>query len=314
MKLEEIGFYTLSDDRATRATHKTRLERCEVLVTDACNFKCGYCRSNNICGNTKTDNIRETLAYWFKHNLRNIRFSGGEPTLHPDLADLVKEAKANGCERVAISTNGSKSLETYDKLLLAGVDDFSISLDACDAVKGDEMAGVNGIWEKVIKSIQYLSARAYTTVGMVFNEHNIHQASETIRFADSLGVSDIRILSSAQYNRALDNLSGIDDLLAKYPILRYRVNRFRQGKQVRGINDSDSNRCRLVLDDMAVMRGKHYPCIIYLREQGEPIGDMNDDFRIARYKWSKRTDTHKDPICRRNCLDVCVDYNNKAEK
>jgi hypothetical protein len=75
---------------------------------------------------------------------------------------------------------------------------------------------------------------------------------------------------------------------------------------------TDARRCRLAFDDMAVMGGQHYPCIIYLREGGAPIGPVGHGMREARRQWVSKHDSFADPICRANCLDVCVDYNNVA--
>ena len=49
MKLEDIGFYTLTDERAANTCKDSRLSRCELILTDVCNFKCPYCdkKSNN---------------------------------------------------------------------------------------------------------------------------------------------------------------------------------------------------------------------------------------------------------------------------
>lgn len=44
MKLEEIGFYTLCDERAKNANETSPMWRCEMILTSACNFKCPYCR------------------------------------------------------------------------------------------------------------------------------------------------------------------------------------------------------------------------------------------------------------------------------
>jgi molybdenum cofactor biosynthesis enzyme MoaA len=44
MKLEDIGFYTLSDARAFNSSYNSDLMRCELILTDRCNFKCVYCR------------------------------------------------------------------------------------------------------------------------------------------------------------------------------------------------------------------------------------------------------------------------------
>lgn len=67
------------------------------------------------------------------------------------------------------------------------------------------------------------------------------------------------------------------------------------------------------MDDMAVAGGFHYPCIIYMREQGDPIGEIDDDIRQKRSEWVHSHDPKSDPICLKNCLDVCVDYNNKVD-
>jgi len=44
MKLEKIGFYTLSDYRARNVTIKSPIQRGELILTDRCNLKCPYCR------------------------------------------------------------------------------------------------------------------------------------------------------------------------------------------------------------------------------------------------------------------------------
>ena len=44
MRLEEIGFYTLSDERAKNVSSTSRMQRTEMLVTGRCNFSCPYCR------------------------------------------------------------------------------------------------------------------------------------------------------------------------------------------------------------------------------------------------------------------------------
>jgi hypothetical protein len=130
-----------------------------------------------------------------------------------------------------------------------------------------------------------------------------------------LGVSDIRIIPSAQFNKMLSAVSRLsDDFINKYPILKYRVNNIRQNRHVRGLQEHDCNRCRLVWDDMAVAGNYHFPCIIYLREKGDPIGEIGPKMRQERFDWSKTHDCLKDEICRRNCLDVCVAHNRFKEK
>jgi molybdenum cofactor biosynthesis enzyme MoaA len=299
------------------------LWRCELLLTDACNFNCPYCRGPNQYskGTLSFDEAKHIVDLWASHNLKNIRFSGGEPTLMKYLVELVAYTKSKGVERIAISTNGSASTELYDDLIDAGVNDFSISLDACCSSVGDMMAGgITGIWEVIAKNIEHISKRSYTTVGVVLTDDNFDQLIDTIEFADSLGVSDIRIISSAQWNNYLKfaELFSKHELSNKHKILNYRIQHFRENVNVRGLGDEDSNRCGLVLDDMAIAGNYHFPCIITMREGIAPIGTIDnktmDEIRQERYEWFKNTDIKKCKQCKDNCLDVCRTFNNKYEE
>ncbi len=314
MKLEDIGFYTLSDERARNACVSSPLMRCELLVTDQCNFNCPYCRGSGVKGDMRFGDALAILHYWLTNGLKNLRISGGEPTLWPYLAILAKAARSDGVERVAISTNGSASPELYDTLIDAGVNDFSVSLDGGCCATGDRMAGgIPGMWDVVVENIRLISSKTYCTVGMVFTEDNVNEAREAVEFAAELGVSDIRVIPSAQYNQALESLKSLpEEMLSRFPILKYRVGNLRNGDHVRGMEKLAPKRCYLALDDMAVAGDKHYPCIIYLREGGDAIGKVGEKCREERSEWVAGHDCDTDPICRKNCLDVCVAYNTKC--
>jgi hypothetical protein len=204
-------------------------------------------------------------------------------------------------------------MELYKELINAGVNDFSVSLDACCSAYGDKMAGgIDGIWDKVVSNIKELSKLTYVSVGVVLTEETLCDVEEIVDFADGLGVADIRIIPSAQFDGFMNIARYIrKDILDRHPILKYRVNNVLNGVHVRGLHETDNHRCPLILDDMAIAGNFHFPCVIYMREQGNPIGKVGPYMRQEREKWMKNHDTHCDTICKKNCLDVCIDYNNK---
>jgi pyruvate-formate lyase-activating enzyme len=307
--LDRIGFYTLSDERARTASKSTPLTRCELVLTARCNFACPYCR--HVGREMTFEDAARTVTMWAKGGLRNVRFSGGEPTLWDGLVELVELARKLGIGRVALSTNGSAEIGQYMTLVEQGVNDLSISLDACCAADGDKLAGMRrGAWGRVVSNIRALSPICYVTVGVVLTEDNAGKVEDIIRFAHGLGVADIRIIPAAQRGTAFDPVRVDQGILDSHPILAYRVANINSGLAVRGMRENDAHRCGLVLDDMAVTGGLHYPCIIYMREGGEAIGRVGNNMRRERAEWSQTHDTHADQICRNNCLDVCVDYNN----
>lgn len=321
MKLEKIGFYTLSDNRVKNTSEISQMKRCEMIITEYCNFKCPYCRGlkDAIYGKRR---LKELSLTEIQHNidlwcadepLENIRFSGGEPTLHKDIVEIVRYSKRMGITRIAISTNGSNKIGLYEELVNAGVNDFSISLDACCADDGDKMAGgVTGSWDKVVENIELISKLSYVSVGVVLTPENIDKTIETIEFAHRLGVADIRIISSAQWNKPIPRLNEVQtEIRNAHPILDYRIKRFAEGRNVRGMTETDSKKCALVLDDSVIAGDFHFPCVIYMREKGSQIGRVSENMRTERKKWFENHDCFGDKICRENCLDVCIDYNNK---
>jgi len=320
-KLDNIGFYTMYDERVKNTSQHSQMKRCEMIITEYCNFSCPYCRGlkDEIYGSRKLkqlslSEIKQNIDYWCeKEPLEAIRFSGGEPTLHKYIREIVAYAKEKNISRIAISSNGSNKMELYRELIELGVNDFSISLDACCAIDGDKMAGgIEGSWDIVVSNIREISKLTYVTVGVVLTPENIDSTIDTITFAHDLGVSDIRIISSAQWNEPIPRLHEVlQHIKDAHPILKYRINHFAQGINVRGIKPSDSNKCALLIDDSVIAGDYHYPCVIYMREGGKHIGKVGPNMRQERYEWFNKHDTYKDKICRDNCLDTCVDYNNR---
>lgn len=323
--LKQIGFYTLHDKRIKQLSRNSPMWRCEIIITEYCNFKCPYCKGldKKIYGDRKLKQlslkeIKKIIDVWCENGnpLKNIRFSGGEPTLHKDIKKIIKYAKDKGIERIAMSTNGSNKFELYKELVNLGVDDFSISLDACCANDGDKMAGgIKGSFDIVVSNIKKLSKLVYVSAGVVFTPENIDKSIETINFAHGLGVADIRIISSAQWDKPIPRLKEIKkEILDAHPILKYRINHFMKGINVRGLGKKDSSKCKLMLDDSIVAGDYHFPCVIYMREKGKAIGKVGVNMRKERIEFSKKHDCLKDKICRKNCLDVCRDYNNRCRE
>lgn len=312
MDLKKIGFYTLSDERAKNTSETSQMKRCEMIITEKCNFRCSYCRGlkPEIYGDRKTkelslEEIKHNIDLWCENMpLENIRFSGGEPTLHKDIIEIVSYAKLKRIKRIAISTNGSNKTNLYKKLIKAGCNDFSISLDACCAEDGDKMAGnVKNSWKRVINNIEIISRFTYVTVGIVLTPENIDKTIDTIRFAHKLGVADIRIISASYWNQPIPRLNEVEkEILDAHPILKYRINHFAQGINVRGIKKTDSNKCALVLDDSIIAGQNHYSCVIAMREGAEPIGKVGPNMRQERKKWFEKHDCFKDEICKKIAL------------
>ena len=80
-----------------------------TLFASGCNFRCPFCHNSSLAladGNEL--DIDDIFSFLEKRKgvLDGVCISGGEPTLHPDLEDFVKEIKDMGY-KVKLDTNGT---------------------------------------------------------------------------------------------------------------------------------------------------------------------------------------------------------------
>ncbi len=311
--LEHMGFYTMTDERCRHTSRTSRLGRCVLVLTERCNFACPYCRSHE-GEHMPTERVRSVMRLWAEQDLFALLFTGGEPTVHPDLLDLVEYAKELNIERVGLATNGSADIDLYERLWKAGVDDFSISLDADNPEDAATLSGrPPETWRKVVENIRQIARLTRTTVGFVIDEHNVARAEAVVRFALSLGVDDIRVNPAAQYSTHLPIMDIEPELSSRYPNLRWRLRNRAQGLGVRGLRAGDASRCWLAFDEMTVSGEYHYPCFVYMREGGKPIGRIGPDVREQRERWLWQHQPANDPICVHNCADCCSAFNRRFE-
>lgn len=80
-----------------------------TLFTGGCNFRCGYCHNYQLVTGKREPLMQseEFLSFLNKRKglLDGVAITGGEPLLHRDLGDLLREIKAAGFA-IKLDTNG----------------------------------------------------------------------------------------------------------------------------------------------------------------------------------------------------------------
>src|SRR5688572_27205159 len=104
---------------------------CQLIVTRRCNLACGYC---NEFDKVSQPVPFETLVARMDHLIDELGvtimdFLGGEPLLHPQIADLVAHAHERGCWTNIITNGFLLSDELVRKLNFAGLDSMAVSID-----------------------------------------------------------------------------------------------------------------------------------------------------------------------------------------
>jgi len=132
-------------------------------------------------------------AFNKKNEKSNIIFLGGEPTLHPELSQIVKKAKLMGYESITIDTNGYLFHNILEKLDPDDVDYLSFSLDGQKRQTNDAIRG-KGSYDRCIAGIQKAVKKKFNT-SLIFtvSRENIHELSKIGPLVSDLGIDRLFI-------------------------------------------------------------------------------------------------------------------------
>jgi len=111
-----------------------------ISLTSACSLRCTYCMPAEGLPVVPRDELLSAeeiarLVALAVHYLgvRDIRFTGGEPLLRPDLVEIVeRSARVAAGASLSLTTNGIGLERRIDALLAAGLTRLNISLDTVD--------------------------------------------------------------------------------------------------------------------------------------------------------------------------------------
>jgi cyclic pyranopterin phosphate synthase len=139
-----------------------RINYLRISLTDRCNLRCVYCmpavgmhfmpRPELLTSEELLLVVRSAAAAGFQ----KIRLTGGEPSLRPDLVELVRAIKAvPGIEHMAMTTNGLRLAKLAGPLKEAGLDRVNISIDTLDPQKFRQVTRggrLDQVWEGIAEA------------------------------------------------------------------------------------------------------------------------------------------------------------------
>lgn len=184
-------------------------KRIDIKITFQCNNHCLFCvqgRKREVCADKTTAEILNILNASRQEN-DEVVFTGGEPTMRPDLLRLIRHA----CKlkyRIFIQTNGRMfSYKDFcADVILAGAHYFTIAVHGHNAETHDKLIGVEGGFKQVIQSIGNLkSFKTVVFTNTVITQSNFHHLPKIAKMLVELGVKEYRfsyphILGSAFEN------------------------------------------------------------------------------------------------------------------
>lgn len=287
------------------------MEDMHLVITNQCNINCKYCYNKNLYNETKE--MKKDLFHYIidlakDNGVKNIFLTGGEPTLHMSLEDMINYCSKKGLN-VSITTNGKvldeKRILDLEKVGLNGI---AFSLDSLSNEGHNHVrlgSNYKDVWEKVL----YTKNKTNMNVNIicVINKNNIKKIEKLIVEATKNGVSivfqplfeETKIDSLIKYlsNSEWERLKHILQIWGKYSGEEYTnkmLNYLETG-------DYSCEKCinyskTLVVD----YDGKVKICFM-----GTPIlGNIMDEDILEKYKDFLHKLKKKCPFASRKCLPM----------
>ncbi len=135
-----------------------RINYLRISLTDVCNLRCVYCMPEDMTFRPRSElmtdeEIIRLVQVGASLGVTKIRLTGGEPTIRPNVAEIVREiARTPGIKDVAMTTNGLLLDKLAQPLADAGLRRVNVSIDTMDADKFHRLTrwgNIDDVWRGI---------------------------------------------------------------------------------------------------------------------------------------------------------------------
>lgn len=165
---------------------------CNIAITNSCNATCNFCNFAN--GKVARNNLRwmdaqrldAALDILHDRGIRYVSFFGGEPLLHPRLADMIAMSIAKGMAP-AIITNGWLLSSKLDQLAASGLKTVYVSIDSPLISAHEANRGLKGLGERIRAATSRMPELGMLPLAQVTISKLVHNYRDLVPLLRELG-------------------------------------------------------------------------------------------------------------------------------
>lgn len=164
-------------------------------ITHRCNLRCRMCgvwKTGNKETELNTQQIEKMADNLQKLGTQVISIGGGEPLIREDLPIVVRFFMDRGISVRVLSNGVVNDYDYLQKVVDAGVVNFSISLDTLDPEIQNGIIGRNDAFDRVMETFSFLSPilkkkRGLGLINTVVSSANLEELEKILNFAAKIG-------------------------------------------------------------------------------------------------------------------------------
>jgi len=193
-----------------------KIKKTVIFAGYKCNNKCIFCINwdkRNIPGRT-TSEIKKEMAGARNRGSTYLEIIGGEPTIRPDIIEIISFAKDLGFKTIMMSTNGRmySYKEFAQKIIKAGLNSIVFSIHGYNAKLHDSLTQVKGSFNQLKKGIENVRKAGLEDIGSntTIIKQNYKRLPEIGKLIYDLGIRNSEfIFVDPTYGAAYDNFNEL---------------------------------------------------------------------------------------------------------
>jgi len=170
-----------------------------VVFTRGCNLRCKYCHNPDLCSSSAPTTMSKQDLLRFletrKGRLTGVVITGGEPTLHKDLLQLLSDIRFLGLS-VKLDTNGTRPMVVRELIRNRLIDYAAVDIKVAPGVSSKNLCGSKNQAEAAMETLKTLvvagiPCEARTTV--IDKEHSLANLKTIAHALSEAGVKTWRL-------------------------------------------------------------------------------------------------------------------------
>lgn len=182
-----------------------------LMITGKCNFNCLHCYNaadNSVITTEFTpDEICDLLDQAKDCGIRGVQLTGGEPMIHKNFLDILREIYKREMYVFRILTNGYFiTQKMLDEMKAIGCNaELRMSFDGIGI--HDWIRNSKGAEQKALEAIKLCIKNGFkVAINHQINRRNLHTVMPTVRMLNDMGVDNIRLVKTTEVPRWLQNV------------------------------------------------------------------------------------------------------------
>lgn len=196
----------------------------DIVLGYDCNLACDYCTITPAMRlrALSTQQVLQSLADGRAAGYDAVSFTGGEPTIRPDLVGLVRAARAHGYADVKVQSNGLLFAHgpNVDALTRAGVNRFHLSIHTHDAAAYDGLVQREGAYPMMVAGLDNLVARGLAPVAdVILKSDTYRKLPDALAWLHARGVRSAHLWFVSLTDGNRDNLHSMPRMTEVLPVM-----------------------------------------------------------------------------------------------